>query len=126
MSFQVGIGSLGGTLFFQVGLCTPLQTMRWFRRLCYFYKFKSYRLPPYLFQLIPQESHSYNAGNSEDIPTYHCRTDSFFLWTIHVWNKLNLDIVNQLTVYLGSIYLRLFNHNLLQLLMFVILLNCTY
>ena len=27
MSFQVGIGSLGGTLFFQVGLCTPLRTM---------------------------------------------------------------------------------------------------
>ena len=26
MSFQVGIGSLGGTVFLQVGLCTPLQT----------------------------------------------------------------------------------------------------
>ena len=25
MSFQVGIGSLGGTVFFQVGFCTPLQ-----------------------------------------------------------------------------------------------------
>ena len=28
MLFQKGIGSLGGTVFFQVGLCTPLQTMR--------------------------------------------------------------------------------------------------
>ena len=27
MSFQVGIGSLGGTVLFQVGLCTPLWTM---------------------------------------------------------------------------------------------------
>ena len=27
MSFQVGIGSLGGTVSFQVGLCTPQQTM---------------------------------------------------------------------------------------------------
>ena len=27
MSFQVEIGSLGGTVFFQVGLCTPLRTM---------------------------------------------------------------------------------------------------
>ena len=27
MSFQMGIGSLGGTMFFQVGLCTPLRTM---------------------------------------------------------------------------------------------------
>ena len=27
MSFHVGIRSLGGTVFFQVGLCTPLRTM---------------------------------------------------------------------------------------------------
>ena len=27
MSFQVGIGSLSVTVFFQVGLCTPLRTM---------------------------------------------------------------------------------------------------
>ena len=27
MSFQVGIGSLGGTVLFQVALCTPLWTM---------------------------------------------------------------------------------------------------
>ena len=27
MSFQVGICSLGGTVFFQVGLSTPLRTM---------------------------------------------------------------------------------------------------
>ena len=27
MSFQVGIGSLGWTVFFQVALCTPLRTM---------------------------------------------------------------------------------------------------
>ena len=27
MSFQVAIGSLGGTMFFQAGRCTPLRTM---------------------------------------------------------------------------------------------------
>ena len=27
MAFQVGMGSLGRTVFFQVGLCTPLRTM---------------------------------------------------------------------------------------------------
>ena len=27
ISFQVEIGSLSGTVFFQMGLCTPLQTM---------------------------------------------------------------------------------------------------
>ena len=30
MSFQVGIGSLGRTVFFQVVLCTPLGTMVFF------------------------------------------------------------------------------------------------
>ena len=82
-------------LYFELGL-ESLKARRWFRRLCYFYKFKSYGLPPYLFQLIPHESHSYNTRNSEDIPTYHCRTDSFnnsfFPWTIHEWNKLDLGI----------------------------------
>ena len=29
MSFRVRIGSLGATLFFQVGLCMPLQTMEY-------------------------------------------------------------------------------------------------
>ena len=28
MPFQVGIGFLGGTVFFQVGPCTPLETMK--------------------------------------------------------------------------------------------------
>ena len=29
MSFQVGIDSLVGTVFFQAGLCTPVQAMDW-------------------------------------------------------------------------------------------------
>ena len=53
-------------------------------------------LSQYIFQLIPQQSHSYNTRNSEDIPTYHCRTDLFknffFPWTIREWNRLDLDI----------------------------------
>ena len=56
-----------------------LKARRWFKRLCCFYKFKSYGLLPHLFQLIPQESHSYNTRNSEDISTKrtHLKT-SFF------------------------------------------------
>ena len=73
-------GAIRGTsqtkLYVELGL-ESLKARRWFRRLCYFYKFKSYGLPPYLFQLIPHESHSYNTHNSEDISKYHCRTDSF-------------------------------------------------
>ena len=35
MSFQVGIGFLGGTVFFQVGLCTPLRTMVEYEIYCF-------------------------------------------------------------------------------------------
>ena len=80
-------GAIRGTsqtkLYVELGLGKTLKTLkslkakRWFRRLCYFYKFKSYGLPPYLFQLISHESRSNNTHNSEDIPTYHYRTDSF-------------------------------------------------
>ena len=31
MSFQARIGSVGGSVFFQVGLCTPLRTMKMIR-----------------------------------------------------------------------------------------------
>ena len=91
-------GTICGTsqtkLYVELGL-ESLKARCWFRRLCYFYECKSYWLPPYLFQLIPHESHSYSTNNSEDIPTHHCRTDSFnnsfFSSTIRKWNKLDLD-----------------------------------
>ena len=48
-------GSICGTSqtkeWAELGL-KSLKARQWFRRLCYFYKFKSYGLPPYLFQLI--------------------------------------------------------------------------
>ena len=66
-------GAIRGTsqtrLYVELDL-ESLKARRCFRRLYYFYKFKSYGLPPYLFQLIPHESCSYNTRNSEDIPTY--------------------------------------------------------
>ena len=71
-----------------------LKSCRWFRRLCYFYKIKNYGLPEYLFKLILVDTHSHNTHISENITTYHCRTDtfkhSFFPWTIAEWNKLDL------------------------------------
>ena len=64
--------------------------------LCYFYKIKTFRLPSYLFNLILSGVHSYKNWNSEDVVTYHCRTDnfkySFFPWTILEWNKLDLTL----------------------------------
>ena len=63
-------------LYVELGL-ESFKARCWFRKLCCFYKFKSFGLLSYFFQLIPQESHSYDTRNSEDIPTYHCRTDNF-------------------------------------------------
>ena len=57
-------GAICGTsqtkLYVELGL-ESLKARCWFRRLCYLYKFKSYGLSSYLFQLMPQESHSYNS-----------------------------------------------------------------
>ena len=69
---------------------------RWYRRFCYFYKFKSYGLPPYLFQLIPQESlHTtlviLKAFQHIIAEQAHLKTP-FFSWTIREWNRLCLDI----------------------------------
>ena len=50
----------------------------------------------YLSDLTSSGFHSYNTRNSEDVVTYHCRTDifkySFFPWTILEWNKLDLTL----------------------------------
>ena len=69
-----------------------LKSRRWFRCLCCLYKIKIFGLPSYLSDLISSDVHSYNTRNSEDLVTYHCRTDnfkySFFPWTILECNKL--------------------------------------
>ena len=90
-------GTIRGTsktkVYQELGL-ESLKSHRWFRRLCYLYKIKNYGLPEYLFKLIPVDTHSYNTRISENITTYHCRTDTFkhlfFLWTIVEWKKLDL------------------------------------
>ena len=75
-----------------------MKSRRWFRRLCTFFKIKTYNIPPYLAQLLPKGPHSYNTCNSEDIATFQSRTEtftfSFFPWSILEWNKLDLKIRN--------------------------------
>ena len=82
-------------LFKEFGL-ESLKSRTWFRCLCCFYKIKTFGLLSYLSNLILSGVHSYNTWNSEDVDTYHCRTDtfkySFFPWTILEWNKLDLTI----------------------------------
>ena len=54
-----------------------LKSRRWFRRLCTFYKIKTYKIPPTLAHLLPKGTHSYNTHNSEDITTFQSRTETF-------------------------------------------------
>ena len=54
MSFQVGSGSLGGAMFFQVGLCTPLRTMH-YSYFCFF---------------LPGSQNRFIIKNSESIADY--------------------------------------------------------
>ena len=75
-----------------------LKFRRWFRRLCVFFKIKTTKMPKYLYELIPTESHIYNTCNTENVGTYYCRTDlfkySFFRYTIVEWNKLDINLRN--------------------------------
>ena len=64
MSFQVGIGSLGETVFFQVGLCTPLQTMN---LQTYGYSIYMYILSTFYFQKKMKVAE----GTSNYLPTKH-------------------------------------------------------
>ena len=46
-----------------------LKSRRWFRRLCCFYKIKTFGLPFCLSILISSSFHSFNTRNSEDVVT---------------------------------------------------------
>ena len=72
-------------MYKELGL-ESLKSRRRFRGLCHFYKIKTFGLPSYLPNLISSGVYSHNTRHSEDVITYHFRTDTFkylfFLWTI--------------------------------------------
>ena len=90
-----------------------LKSRRWFRRLCTFYKIRTYNIPLYLVDLLPKRTHSYNTRNSEDITTFQSRTEtfkfSFLPWSIVEWNKLDLTIRNSSYLVFRN-YWREFDH----------------
>ena len=94
-------GAIRGTsktkLYKELGL-EFLKSRRWFRRLCTFYKSRTYNIPIYLADLLPKGTHSYNTRNSKDITTFQSRTETskcnFFPWSVVEWNKLDLKIRN--------------------------------
>ena len=42
-----------------------------------FYKYKTFKIPEYLYYLIPNDHQPYNNQNLDFVETYFCRTDAF-------------------------------------------------
>ena len=88
-------GTLKEKLYQDLGL-ESLRDRRWLRRMSYFYKTISSKLPPYLYELILplQRSHRY----PDYFQTLRCRAtlfrNSFLPFTITGRNKLDSDIKN--------------------------------
>ena len=81
----------------ELGLET-LQSRRWFRKLCLFYKIVNNQSPSYLFYYIPSADRIYNTRNAANVPRikskHTCFKNSYIPSTIIEWNKLDQDIRN--------------------------------
>ena len=73
-----------------------LKDRRWLRRLCYLHKALSTKLPTLFYELIPPIINSHR--NPGCYRVLYCRTDlfrnSFWLFSINEWYKLDSDISN--------------------------------
>ena len=107
-------GAIRGTskekIYEELGL-ESLQSRRWYRKLCYFYKFFRGQSPQYLSELIPQRNSSYTTRNADQIPLFKVKhnffKNSFFPSTVIEWNSLDSDIRNSTSI-------GLFKSNLLK------------
>ena len=68
-----------------------------------FYKIKTFKIPEYLYYLIPSDHQTYNTQNLDFVETYFCRTDGFkysFFPTLNaklysMFRKSLLSLVNE-------------------------------
>ena len=93
-------GAIRGTskekLYNELGLET-LKKRRWYRKLCCFLKIFRYKCPKYLCNIIPTSVSTYNTRNTNNIPLFKVKNNSFqnsFFPSAVIleWNKLNLNI----------------------------------
>ena len=97
-------GAIRGTskerLYQELGL-EYLQSRRWLRRLCLFYKIYKSKFPLYLYNLIPSNRSSITR-NSNNIPQLPTRTaffkNTFFPSVIIEWNKLDFNVRNSVSL----------------------------
>ena len=75
-----------------------LQSRRWFRKLCLFYKIVNNQSPSYLFDYIPSTDRIYNTRNAANVPRiiskHNFFKNSYLPSTIIEWNKLDQGIRN--------------------------------
>ena len=93
-------GSSREKLYNELGF-ESLQSRRWFRKLCIFYKILHAKTPKYLYDIVPQHQQFFNFRNRNQVPNIFCRTEffrnSFFPSVINEWNKLGAHITNSET-----------------------------
>ena len=81
----------------ELGLET-LQSRRWFRKLCLFYKIVNNQSPSYLFDYIPSTDRTYNTRNAANVPKiiskHNFLKNSYIPSRIIEWNKLDQDVRN--------------------------------
>ena len=89
-------GAIRGTsrekLYNELGF-ESLHATRWYRKLCYFYKFYVFKQPEYLFNLIPVRTPNYRTRKDDDVPYFNIRHNFFkkffFPSAVIEWNKLD-------------------------------------
>ena len=94
-------GTISGTSYEQLNQelgFETLQSRRWFRKLCLFYKIVNNQSPSYLFDYISSTGRIYNTRNAANVPRiiskHNFFRNSYFPSTIIEWNKLDKDIRN--------------------------------
>ena len=95
-------GAITEKIYQELGL-ESLESRRWFRKPCHFYKIFNDKSPSYLFNLIPNFNSVHNTRLSYNIPTIKVKHDyfknSFFPSAISEWNKLDLNIRNSASLH---------------------------
>ena len=75
-----------------------LESRRWFKKLCFFFKVLENKSPDYLFKVIPQRRSPYITRNSDEIPLFKTNhnlyKNSFFPSATIEWNNLDHDLRN--------------------------------
>ena len=98
MAITIAIrGTSKEKIYQEIGL-ESLESRRWFRKLCFFFKILKNNSPDYLFKIIPQRRSAYITRNSNEIPLFktnhNFNKNSFFPSTTIEWNNLDHDLRN--------------------------------